>query len=224
MSPGLSCISCAILLLNMEHYILDTNLFFNMEPGLSMGADTKTVLKNMTLLATRARSQARAQFYMPPRIVEEFLGFFYNPDESYVREFLSQVTIKAPTIQNVTFSAQTFYRLVDDIRVRSYRGLVVAEEELKSSASNMMGKEVLDKKSFEITVGAAVKTLRSRYRNATRHGFLDSLADLDLITLAQELGGFVVSCDEGVVVWGREFGIKELPPHLLSSRFDFLGE
>jgi len=204
----------------MINYILDTNLFFNMEPGLGLGADTQTVVKETTKLMADATRNKSAQFYMPPRVVDEFIGFFDNEqrEEEWVKDFLARINIKAPSINQQTFPAATFYRLVDDIRLRSYRGLTIAEEELKQAASTMMGKEVVDKKGFEMSVGPIVKGLRARYRQATRHGFLDSVADLDIITLAAEVDGFVVSCDEGVIVWAREFGVKELPAHLFAKR------
>jgi predicted DNA-binding protein (UPF0278 family) len=41
---------------------------------------------------------------------------------------------------------------------------------------------------------------------------LDSLGDLDIIMLAKELDGTVVSTDEGVMTWARKFGVKEISP------------
>ena len=75
----------------------------------------------------------------------------------------------------------------------------------------MQGKTDLSKKDFEISIGEVVKKFRDRYRQATRFGFLDSLADLDIIMLSQELEGTLVSTDEGVLHWGRVFGVKEMP-------------
>lgn len=73
-----------------------------------------------------------------------------------------------------------------------------------------MGKENMDKKTFEMAMRQPIKKFRERYRNATRTGFLDSLADLDLIMLAKETGGVIVSADEGVIKWARIFGVREM--------------
>jgi RNA ligase partner protein len=110
----------------------------------------------------------------------------------------------------MTIPASVFYQLVEDIRFRSYRGLSVGEEEIQKAGREMMGKADLDKKNFQITIGSIIKTFRDRYRQATRTGFLDSVADLDLIMLTKELDGYLVSTDEGVIKWGRTFGVKEI--------------
>jgi uncharacterized protein len=93
----------------------------------------------------------------------------------------------------------------------------VAEEEIKKAGQMFIGKEHMDKVLFEKSIGPVVKTFRERYRNATRVGFLDSLADLDLIMLAKEYDGAVVSTDEGVLKWGRMFGIREMPAHVFGK-------
>jgi predicted DNA-binding protein (UPF0278 family) len=82
----------------------------------------------------------------------------------------------------------------------------------------MQGKAGLSKKEFEMTIGEVVKKYRERYRQATRTGFLDSLADLDSILLAKELNGILVSTDEGVLDWGRVFGVKEMPASVFGAK------
>ena len=195
----------------MEKYIIDTNIFFNMEAGLSLGEKTEDVVKKVTELANKLKRQKKAEFFMPPRAVDEFLSFFENKEEPFLKAFLSAITVKAPEIASVDFPATVFYQLVDDIRQRSYRGLNIGEEEIENTARKMLGREAPDKKSFQIGVGQHIKTFRERYRNATRAGFLDSIADLDLIVLSKEQAGFLITTDEGVLKWGRIFGVKEMP-------------
>lgn len=201
----------------MNTYILDTNLFFNMEPGLKMGSNTQEVITAMSLLIDVHPEDV---FMMPPRIVGELKSFFDEEPPEYVETLLSKITIQSPTTSDIQFSADVFYRLIDDVRDRNYRGMRSAEDEIRKAATHMMGREVLPKKALEMTVGEFVTSFRSKYRNATRTGFLDSVADLDLIMLAKETDGFVVSTDEGVLEWGRLFGIKELPAPLFEKRFE----
>lgn len=191
-------------------YILDTNLFFNMEAGLGMGRKSEEVIRNMTIAMARKKQEGYV-FYMPPRVVEEFMGFFEDQSQEFLKEFLSGVIVKSPALGDIQIGANIFYKLINEIRSRSYRGMDVGEEEIKKGAQLFIGKEHMDRKAFEITVGPIVKNFRERYRTATRVGFLDSLADLDLIMLAKELDGTVVSADEGVLKWGRMFGVKEMP-------------
>lgn len=201
----------------MNTYILDTNLFFNMEPGLNLGKTTKDVLIQATTLM---KAQKNATFIMSPRIVDELKSFFEQELPTYVEDFLIHIEIRSPDPSKVQFSAAVFYALIDDVRERNYKGLRAAEDEIRKAASQMMGKEVLPKQAFEMTVGHSIQSFRTRYRNATRTGFIDSLADLDIIMLARELDGYIVTTDAGVLEWGRTFGVKELPAELFAKHLE----
>lgn len=193
----------------MEKYILDTNLFFNMGAGL--GETTKEVVVKVTNLGKKIKKEKRGEFFMPPSAISEFLGFFTEKNQPFIEEFLSMIIIKSPDYGKIVFPAYVFSQLIEEVRQRSYRGLNIGEEEIKKAGKLMGGVEILSKKNFEIKIGPIIKKFRERYRQATRFGFLDSVTDLDLIVLAKETGGFLVSTDEGVLRWGRIFGVKELP-------------
>lgn len=195
----------------MEKYVLDANLFFNMEAGLDMGEKTEEVVKKLTDMAKRLKATKKAEFYMPPRVVDEFLSFFENKEQPFLKDFLSTITVKSPDVGKMDLPGQVFYELVEDIRQRSYRGLNIGEEEIEKAGKTMLGKDNLSTKDFQIQIGSVIKKFRERYRQATRFGFLDSLADLDLIVLTKEIDGVLVSSDEGVIRWGRLFGVKETP-------------
>jgi uncharacterized protein len=202
----------------MDTYILDTNLFFNMEAGLNLGQKTEEVVKNLTTAAKKLQESKEATFLLPPRVVDEFLSFFEDKEQPFLKEFLAVVSIQSPSFNEMTVPASVVYQLVEDIRNRSYRGMTVAEEEIQNAGREMMGKPDLSKMEFQQTVGKAVKGFRDRYRQATRFGFLDSLADLDLIMLAKETSGNLVTTDEGVVKWGRVFGIKEMSARVFGTK------
>ncbi len=183
-----------------------------MQAGIDLGKNTKETIESLTGQMKVLKSRKLAEFYMPPRIVEEFLSFFENKNEEYVQDFLSTVIVKSPTVGTSMLPATVFYSIVDEIRKRSYRGLNIAEEEIEKAGQEMLQQQSLDKKDFQIKIGAFIKKFRDRYRNATRYGFLDSVADLDVIVLAKELDGTVVSTDEGVIYWARLFGVREALP------------
>ena len=206
----------------MESFILDTNLFFNIGAGLEMGKNTEEIVVKLTETIKKLKKNSKANFYMPPRIVDEFLSFFENKEQVFIKNFLSAVDIKSPNPSGTDFSSKIFYQLIEDIRNRSYRGLNIAEEEIIKAGEMTTGKKYESKKDFQIEIGKFIKNFRNRYRNATRTGFLDSVADLDLIVLSKEVDGFLVTSDEGVLSWGRTFGIKEMPASVFQKRLEDL--
>lgn len=205
----------------MDKFIIDTNFFFNLQIKTGFGESPKEVISGFTLLARELKTAKKAEFFMPPRVLDE-LYTFIPPDDAVVQELLTVVTIKSPDISKVNFASSVFYKLIEDIRERSYRGMKVAEEIIDQAASAMVGKNELSKVDYQKAVGEHLARLRDRYRQATRVKFLDSVADLDLIVLARELDGTLVSADEGVLLWGREFGVREIDPKLVRQTLQSL--
>lgn len=210
----------------MDKFVLDTNLFFNMEAGLGLGHKTEEVAVGLTKIIITLKKNKKGEFFMPPRAVSEFLSFFENKEQEFLKNFLSAITVKSPDTSKINFPSDVFYKLIADIRDRSYKGLAVGEEEITAAARLMMpSAKELSKKDFEMKVGPIIKKFRERYRNATRTGFLDSLTDLDLIALSAEQDAYLVTTDEGVLNWGRIFGVKEMPSSAFRKRLeDLLGE
>lgn len=207
----------------MENFILDTNIFFNMEAGLNLGEKAIEVVKNLSEKAKKLKSKNKASFYMTPNIVSEFLSFFENDENNkIIEEFLSLIIIESPQMDKVDFSALIFEKIIDEVRKRSYRGLNIAEEEIRNAAKYFLGKKISTEKDFQIQIGEFIRKFRERYRKATREGFLDSVADFEIIILAKQKNGFLVSTDEGVINWGRIMGVKEMPPLVFSKHLEFL--
>lgn len=206
----------------MENFILDTNIFFNMQAGLNLGKTTIEVINNLSLKIKELKKQKKAEFYMTPKIIDEFLSFFEGQDKKTAEDFLSVITIESPQMDKTSFSASVFERIINDIRKRSYRGLNIAEEEIEAAVKSFSGKLVENKKDFQIKIGEFIRRFRERYRKATREGFLDSVADFEIIVLAKQKNGFLVSTDEGVINWGRIFGVKEMPALVFSKHLEFL--
>ncbi len=206
----------------MEIFVLDTNVFFNMEAGFSLGEKTEEVVKSLTKKIKLLKQQEKAEFYIPPSIVNEFLSFFENKDQDFLRDFLSVINVVPPDKNKVSLSTEVFYKIIADIRERSYRGMNIAEEEIINAVNGLVKSQIKNKIDFQKQVGLYIKKFRERYRKATREGFLDSVADLDLIVLAKEKNGFLVSSDEGVIKWAREFAVKEMPCVAFAKRLEFL--
>jgi len=205
----------------MEKFILDTNVFFNIEAGFNLGKNTNETMSCFIYYAKKLMK--KVEFYMPPLIVDEFLSFFKDKNQPIIKETLSFIKVKTPEKNKIKFSAPVFYSLINDVRKRSYQGLNLGEELIKKTGLLFLEIEKkLNKKEFEIQIGSLIKNFRERYRQITRFGFLDSVADLDLIVLTKENDGYLVSADEGVITWGRVFGVKEMPPRIFRAKLDGL--
>ncbi len=203
----------------MDSYVIDTNVFFNLEVKTGLGNSAHDIIVQFTEIAKKLRDEKKAQFFMPPSIAEEIVEFTSSTaTKADIDALLSVITIKSPHISDVQFPAAVFYTLVDEIRTRSYRGLTIAQEQVEATAQLVSGKTFENKIEYQKGIGEVVSKLRERYRQATRFNFLDSVADLDLIVLAKELDAHLVSADEGVVRWGRLFGVKEVSVTVLMSK------
>jgi hypothetical protein len=196
----------------MKRYVIDTNLFFNMEARMGLGDSTATIMQNMAKALSKAQKNEEIEVLAPPSIVEEIQSFFDNPQEKDVAVLLGSMTIKSPNVHALSLSSDMMGQLIEEYRERAFRGMKVAEEELISTADMFMGKEVLGHKEFQMVIGKHISKLRDRFRNATRTGTIDSTADFELIILAIEQDAMLVSTDEGVLVWGRKMGVKEVDP------------
>lgn len=195
----------------MDFYVLDTNLFFNFEPGMGLSQKTEETIRLMTKVAVSMQKQNKASFVLSPKIVEEILSFFDNKNQPFLQEFFSAVRIQSPDAGMVTLPTHAIGLLVEEMRQRGRRGLQVAIEELGKTAQAFMGTVQMPRPEFQKKVGEFIRALRDRHRQATRVGFIDSLADFDCILLAKQLNGTLVTTDEGLLRWAREFGVTEMP-------------
>ncbi|QQS44505.1 RNA ligase partner protein [Candidatus Roizmanbacteria bacterium] len=201
----------------MKSYIIDTNLFFNMEAALGLGETTADIVKNIVRAVQKA-PDGEVEIVVPPTIVQEITSFFDSPDDPLLKSLFGSVTVKSPRTSEQSVSAVIIERLIEDYRDRAYRAMKVAEEEIIHTAEMFMGKEVLPHKEFQIACGKILTKLRERYRNATRTGTIDSKADFDLIMLAKELDGYLVTTDEGVTYWARLLGVKEMSSSVFGKK------
>lgn len=201
----------------MTRYILDTNLFFNMEANMGLGTTTAEIAENMKVALQKA-SQNDIELLVPPAIVQEITSFFDSSDDQVLTSILGFLTVKSPGTSEQSISATILEALIDDYRQRAYRSMKVGEEEIIKTAEAFMGKEVLPHKEFQMTCGRIITKMRERFRTATRTGTIDSKADFDLIMLAKEQDGFLVTTDEGVLHWARLMGLKEMSSSVFGKR------
>ncbi len=193
-------------------YCIDTNIFFTFQKGIDIGQNPGEVMTNLIL----ASKKGGAEYVLPQKIAHETVDMLAGAYGDEWKNLLSLVSIKTPKIHTHSIAASLLYDFVNDYRKRAYDGLKVAEDILMQVAKNPSN--TTNKVDFEKSLRPHKESLRLRYRNATRTGTIDSVADLDLIILSLEEDASLVSADEGVVVWGRKFGVKEIDLPIFGQR------
>lgn len=184
---------------------------------MGLGDSTAEIAKSLSKAYQQA-PENDLKLLVPPAILQEIITFFDNPDDTVLKTIQGFVTVKSPATLEMSLPASIFETLIDDYRQRSFRGMKVAEEEIAQTAEQFMGKEVLPHKEFQMASGKLISKLRERFRTATRTGTIDSKADFDLIMLAREQEGCIVSTDEGVLAWARLIGVREMSSSVFGKK------
>lgn len=143
---------------------------------------------------------------MPQTIYEELLNFVEIKDIQVDLQMLLQQ--KSPKRYELTVPAFLLYELIEDVRLRIDKGLRVAETAVRETSPD--------------TEPEAIANLRKKYRMALREGIIDSKEDVDLILLAKEMDGIMMTADTGIVKWADKLGIRYIDPRMLRSILDKL--
>lgn len=185
----------------MERFILDTSLFTNPDVYSQFSNDALGGIAEFLRLA----EQAKAEFYMPGSVYDE-LRLMKDLD-GLAPKFELLVRIRSPRRHELQIPAEILYEFIEEVRLRIDRGLRIAEEHARLG---MSAGELGD-------IGKIITRLRERYREALRRGIIDSREDVDVLLLAYELDGILVSADEGLRKWADKVGVKILSPQYLRA-------
>lgn len=186
-----------------ERIIIDTSIFTNPDVYQSFGESPTESLRAFLQLIGKMDGPT---FYMPPSIYQELLNFVEIkeiPTDLQIRIFQ-----KPPKRYEITVPAFLLYELIEDVRHRIDKGLRVAEEAVRETSPE--------------TEPEMIANLRKKYRAALREGIIDSKEDVDLILLAKEMDGILMSADTGIVKWADKLGIRYIDPRLLRGILDKL--
>ncbi|AAC07003.1 RNA ligase partner protein [Aquifex aeolicus] len=177
----------------MDVFVLDTSVFTNPEIYRTFEEDQRGAMETFIHLALNSR----AEFYMPTSVYTEMRKIM-DVGELWA-EFEMVVKIRSPRRFQLTVPADFLYEFIEELRYRINKGLRIAEEHTREAS----GCE---------DVGKLIARLREKYREALRQGILDSKEDVDVLLLAYELDGVLVSADEGLRTWADKIGIKLIDP------------
>ncbi|SHK27287.1 RNA ligase partner protein [Thermocrinis minervae] len=186
-------------------FVLDTSIFTNPDIYSQFEKDQLGAIENFLSLAYHSD----AKFYMPSSVYEEMRHMVDLGELS--AKFELTVRIRSPRRFNLMVPAEFLYEFIEEIRYRINKGLRIAEEHTKEAG-----------KLSEEETGKLINRLREKYREALRTGIIDSKEDLDVLLLAYELDGILVSGDEGLRKWADRVGIKLINPKNLRNILESL--
>ena len=175
--------------LKEESFVIDTSIFTNTDVSIAFGRSPTTALKGFLKLISKLE---RPCFYMPPSIYRELMNFV--DVDKIPKDLQVKIFQKPPKKYEMNVPAFLLYELIEDVRRRIDKGLRVAEQAVREV--------VTDAETETIT------NLRKKYRSALREGIIDSKEDVDLILLAKELDGILVTADVGIMTWADKLGIR----------------
>ncbi len=178
-----------IKILKEERFVIDTSIFTNTDVSIAFGRNPTTALKKFLKLISKLEGP---RFYMPPSIYRELMNFVdvnKIPKDLQIRIFQ-----KPPRKYELNVPSFLLYELIEDVRHRIDKGLRVAEQAVRDVVTDAEPETIAN--------------LRKKYRRALREGIIDSKEDVDLILLAKELDGILVTADIGIVTWADKLGIR----------------
>jgi RNA ligase partner protein len=190
----------------MDRFVLDTSIFTNPNVYRQFGDTTKEAARVFANVAVHLN----AEFYMPSSVYDELCKM--KDLGEVAADFESVVRLRSPRKFDLDIPSELLYELIDEVRQRIDRGLKIAEEAAKAALQTTDD------------TGQLINKLRGRYREALRQGILDSKEDVDVLLLAYELDGVLVSADGGMRKWADKVGITILNPghfrHILEKLAD----
>ena len=170
-------------------FVLDTSSVADLGLRRHLGASSlEDAVSALADLLRKVTLRHEARFYVTPVMMDELRSFLLNNgvSEEVVNRFTAWLVIKSPSLHDVKIPAAVMATYVEEVQKRMTKGLKVAEEIVKRAARNEAG------------LGQLIRMLREKYREATRHGIIDSTADFGAAILSLEVNGIMVTSDEGI--------------------------
>ncbi|MFP4193452.1 MAG: RNA ligase partner protein [Desulfobacterales bacterium] len=164
--------------------VVDTSIFVNPEAMELLGDSVNTAIEEFLDICRRFS----LEIYMPLSIFRE-LSTFAKPEA--IKTLRTRAVVRAPDLYSMQVPAITFHTFVRELRQRVNKGLHIAEKAIKSD-----------------DVPENVRWVRQHYREALRSGIVDSVEDLEVVLLAREVGGIVLTADQGIANMADSFGIE----------------
>lgn len=175
--------------------VLDTSLFVNPDTQHELGEKLEEAVERFLSLASRSG----IELYMPLSIYRELSHF---AEEATMERIHSAAVVRGPDLYNLQIPAALLHLFIGELRQRVNKGLRIAESAIRSDNTE-----------------ANLKRIRQQYREALRTGIVDSVEDFDVVLLAKEVGGAILSVDDGIAQMGETLGIEVLSAKGFLNRY-----
>lgn len=185
-----------------ERLIPDTSIFTNPDVYQQFGEDPQLAFQNFLLLV--AELEGDVSVYIPTSVYDELKRMISQM--KIPPKARSVLKVRSPKKYELYIPAFLMYEFIDEIRNRINKGLRIAEEAVKA---------LTQKKPEEV-----LKSLRRKYREVLREGIVDSKEDLEIILLALELDGVVLSADRGVLYMADSLGLRFWEPREIKETLE----
>ena len=180
--------------------VLDTSIFVNPDIRESFGKTPKEAFHEFLNLIENVK-WVRA--YMAPSAWDEL--------KTFVKDIEPRAEImvikKAPRVHEEQVPLSLIYDLISEIRARINKGLRIVEKGVRVESSD-----------------ENIRKFRNEYREALRHGIIDSIADLDTLILAKEIDGIIVTADMGLISWAKKLGVPYIDAKRLRDILDLFSQ
>ena len=175
--------------------VIDTSIFSNPDTRSEFGDETSSAIESFIAIS----QNAGLDIFIPTSIFRELSNFASEESMTQIRNVS---VIRGPDLLSMQFPAVIFHTFISDIRERINKGLRIAEEAIESSKT-----------------ADNIRRIRNEYRSAMRSGIIDSVEDLDVVLLAKEIGGAVLSADEGISKMADSLGIEVFSAKDFKNKF-----
>lgn len=183
--------------------VLDTSMFTDPQSRKWLGESTASSVNTFLKLAHYAKD---LKFFMPRSIRDELV----NLAGTEIPLLDTQVTIKSPSIYELSIPSALFYEFLEDLRARFDKGLRITED--------------LIRKDHHLDEDEKIRKLREKYRSALRDGIVDSKEDFEVILLAKEINGSIVTADKGLQKYADKIGVGIIDAHVFPEFLLFEAE
>lgn len=166
--------------------VIDTSIFVNPDTQALLGPSVDAAVEGFLEIAR----EQHLHIYIPTSIFRE-MRHFVSP--STLDKLRTYATVRAPDLFSLHIPAAVLHFFIRDVRQRIDRGLRVAEQAARAESSD-----------------ETLRHLRKKYREVVRAGIVDSVEDLDVVLLAKEINGTILTADEGIRNMAQVLGIQVL--------------